>query len=81
MRRYFTFTVGVLVGSFGLTNSANAYIDPGTGSLLLQGLIASVAAGVTAVGLYWHRLIGFFRAPSKGDRGNQAPDGEDPEGS
>lgn len=49
--------------------SASAYIDPGTGSALIQGLIATVAAvGVTAK-LYWHRLMAFFGR--KADSGAQ----------
>ena len=45
----------------GLALNASAYIDPGSGSVLIQGLIAAIAAiGVTAK-LYWHRLVGFFR--------------------
>lgn len=40
--------------------NAAAYIDPGSGSVLIQGLIAAIAAiGVTAK-LYWHRLLAFF---------------------
>ena len=31
---------------------AHAYIDPGTGSILLQGLLASIAA----IGLFWQRI-------------------------
>jgi len=39
---------------------ALAYIDPGTGSALIQGMIAAIAAiGVTAK-LYWHRLVAFL---------------------
>lgn len=38
-----------------------AYIDPGSGSLLLQAIVGGVAAlGVTAR-LYWSRLRGFFK--------------------
>jgi hypothetical protein len=40
---------------------AHAYIDPGTGSALIQGVIAAVAAiGITAR-LYWHRIAEFMR--------------------
>ncbi len=40
---------------------AHAYIDPGTGSALIQGVIAAVAAiGITAR-LYWHRIAEFIR--------------------
>ena len=44
---------------------AHAYIDPGTGSLLLQGLIAAVAS----VLIFWRNLrmsiIGFFRGKKR----------------
>ena len=39
---------------------AYAYIDPGTGSALIQGLVAAVAAIGVTVKLYWHRIIGFL---------------------
>ena len=39
---------------------AYAYLDPGTGSMLVQLLLGGVA-GVLVVGkLYWHRIKGFF---------------------
>ncbi len=41
-------------------SDANAYIDPGTGSLLLQGLIAGIAAGAYTLKLYWYKIKGFF---------------------
>ncbi len=39
---------------------AHAYIDPGTGSILIQGLIAAIAAIGVTLKLYWHRFTGFF---------------------
>lgn len=39
---------------------ANAYIDPGTGSALIGGIVAAFAAVVTFAKLYWHRFIGLF---------------------
>jgi hypothetical protein len=39
---------------------AHAYIDPGTGSALIQGLIAVVAALGVTLKLYWHRVIRFI---------------------
>ncbi len=39
---------------------AHAYMDPGTGSMILQILLGGVA-GVLVVGrLYWHRIKEFF---------------------
>ena len=42
-------------------STALAYIDPGTGSILIQGIIAAIAAIGVALKLYWHRLVAFFR--------------------
>ena len=36
---------------------AHAYLDPGTGSAILQGLLAALAALVVTVKLYWYRLL------------------------
>ncbi len=46
--------------AFGAT-TAHAYVDPGTGSLIIQGLIASVVAASAAIGLYWQNFKNFFR--------------------
>jgi len=37
---------------------AHAYIDPGSGSFLLQGLVAGVLGLGVTLKLYWHRLTG-----------------------
>ncbi len=42
------------------TAPAHAYLDPGTGSIILQGLLAAVAAVVAAGGFYWRRVKSFF---------------------
>jgi hypothetical protein len=44
-----------------MAGPAHAYVDPGTGSMVLQMLIAGAAAGFTTIGLYWSRLVGWFR--------------------
>ncbi len=35
---------------------AVAYLDPGTGSLLLQVILGGIAAVGVAIKLYWHKL-------------------------
>ena len=50
----------VLLILLALTGEAHAYLDPGTGSMLLQAAVGSVAAGLVVIRLYWHRLKGFF---------------------
>ena len=36
------------------------YIDPGTGSIVLQALVACVVGAGIAVKLFWHRILKFF---------------------
>ena len=50
------------------TNIAYAYLDPGTGSLLLQGLIAALAAAGAAISIYWNKLKSFFSKKKKKDK-------------
>ena len=38
------------------TDQAEAYLDPGTGSMLLQVILGGVAAVGVAIKLYWHKL-------------------------
>lgn len=35
---------------------ALAYLDPGTGSFLVQMLVGGIAAGAAGVAMYWNRL-------------------------
>ncbi len=45
-----------------------AYLDPGSGSMILQFALASVLSGLFALKLYWHRLkTRFSRKPVEGD--------------
>lgn len=43
-----------------LARPAEAYLDPGTGSIVLQAVIATIAAAAVAVRLYWTRLKSLF---------------------
>ncbi len=50
----------VFLIAIGIDTPARAYLDPGTGSMLLQLLLGGVA-GVLVVGkLYWSRVKEFF---------------------
>ena len=39
---------------------ANAYLDPGTGSMVLQLLLGGVAGAVVVVKMYWEKVKFFF---------------------
>ncbi len=43
-----------------LETNAHAYLDPGTGSIILQAVVASVASSIFVVKMYWYRLKGVF---------------------
>jgi hypothetical protein len=38
-----------------------SYLDPGSGSFILQILIATLVGGLFVVRMYWKRITGFFR--------------------
>jgi hypothetical protein len=42
------------------TSDAYAYLDPGTGSILLQALIATVASSLFVIKLYWYKFRGLL---------------------
>ena len=48
------------ISLFLTISSAHAYLDPGTGSIILQGIIGAVAAIAVALKLYWHKLLKFL---------------------
>ena len=45
---------------------AEAYLDPGTGSMILQGLIGAVAGGLVLLKIYWRRIKLFFSSKRAG---------------
>jgi hypothetical protein len=49
--------------------SAFAYLDPGSGSMLLQVVLGGLAAVGVAAKLYWHRLKHFLRLGRKPQAG------------
>jgi hypothetical protein len=43
-----------------MASPAYAYLDPGTGSMILQVLLGGVAGLALAGKLYWHKLLSLF---------------------
>ena len=37
-------------------NQAHAYIDPATGSMVIQAVLAVVAAAAVSIGIFWGRV-------------------------
>ncbi len=49
---------------FGMATEAQAYIDPGTGSMIIQMLIGASAAVYLFFKTSWSRIQGFFSRSS-----------------
>ena len=41
--------------------TANAYLDPGTGSLIIQVVIGVAVGGLFTVKIFWNRIKTFFK--------------------
>ena len=52
--------VWLAVQLVGFSAAAHAYLDPGTGSILVQSLLAGIAGAVAILSLYWQRVKAFF---------------------
>ena len=56
-----------------------AYLDPGTGSMILQGILAGIAVAWLTIKTYWYRIQAFFGKKPKAGLLDDEPDqkGED----
>ena len=41
--------------------NAYAYLDPGLGSIILQGIVAALAATSLTIKIYWQKIKQFFK--------------------
>ncbi len=51
----------ILVVCLSIASPAYAYLDPGTGSMLVSAVVGVAAAVALAVKMFWYRLLAFFR--------------------
>ena len=58
----------VLAAFLAVASPAEAYLDPGTGSMLLSAIIGVAAAVGLAVKMFWYRLVGLIRGKPRGAR-------------
>ncbi len=55
---------GVLVLSLLILlmpSQAHAYLDPGTGSYVVQLLVGGLLGGLFALGMFWRRVVAFIK--------------------
>lgn len=56
-----------------MSRTAYAYLDPGTGSMILQLLLGGIAGAAVAMKLYWHK----FKALIAGHRAKEVASEDD----
>ena len=52
---------------FLFTSSAHAYLDPGTGSIILQAIVGAFAAFFSTLYIFWEKVKIFFSKVFKKD--------------
>jgi hypothetical protein len=55
----------LLIITFLYAAPAHAYLDPGTGSAILQGILGAIAAIAVVTKLYWYRILRFLGLSKK----------------
>lgn len=60
--------VAVALSIIAWSGDAYAYLDPGTGSYVLQIVIAGIVSGLFAIKMFWRRLVDFFSNLFKGKK-------------
>ena len=64
-RESFRLTAAAIAVFAAMTAPAYAYIDPGAGSMILQGIIGGVAGGLFIMRTYWAKVVAFFSGGRK----------------
>ena len=54
-----------------ISSPAEAYLDPGTGSIILQAIVASIAAAFTTIVFYWKKFKFFLKKLFKKNNANE----------
>ena len=52
--------LGIGLLAMAYAGPSHAYIDPGTGSIILQSILAGVAVAIGMLRMFWYRLKAFF---------------------
>jgi hypothetical protein len=65
----------------GVLNKDLAYLDPGSGSFILQILLATLLASLLFMKSFWRKIFAYFKKSSPQDQGDDPEvEDEDPQG-
>ena len=80
VRKLRAFSADVIVGLLllgAMTGPAQAYLDPGTGAMILQIVLGGIAGAAVVLRLYWSKIKDFLgrgRVQQKAAEGRQDDD-------
>jgi hypothetical protein len=60
-QKYILLSLALLNFTIAGVSDAAAYLDPGTGSIIFQSIIAVVATGLAVFATAWKNLVNFFK--------------------
>jgi hypothetical protein len=62
------FYLYIFIFYFIFISKSYAYLDPGTGSIILQAILAFIAGAAATVSLWWGNLKMFFKKVFKSEK-------------
>ena len=74
MKNFFIYIFLNIIAIFLIVTNAYAYLDPGTGSFILQAIIAFLAALSAGFLYYWAKVKNFFSKLFKKNNNNEKID-------
>jgi hypothetical protein len=78
LKFFLTLSGFIFLYYFIAPNMLYAYLDAGTGSYLIQIIIAIALGGAFGIKIFWRRIFEFFkRLSSKGSKQNKIVKGKD----
>ena len=64
LKLIFTISITCLINT-----NAYAYLDPGTGTIIIQAIVGTIAAGAVTIKIYWYKFKIFFKKKKKDNTG------------
>ena len=74
MKKILTFLIYNIIAIFLIVTNAYAYLDPGTGSFILQAIIGFLAAISAGFLYYWTKVKNFFIKLFKKNKNDEKTD-------
>ena len=67
----------ILLFLFVLINPAYAYLDPGTGSIIIQAILGFIAAAFVSLSIWWQKIKNFISSFTKSEKKDDNKDASD----